>query len=485
MEGEAPISERFWIRIPLYIRTMLLVLFNKLTNRIAALEAEVAALKAAFEKLNQNSTNSSYPSSKDKPDVKRARPRKKGVRNKGAQKGHQKHDRPLVPPEKVNQTVPCKPTNCECCGDPIEGEDPDYEPFQVAEIPPVEPHVTEYPLHSLPCESCGHSSKGRLPDGIGPGHFGPRLVCVLSLLTGMCRLSKRSIKRLLSEVFGLAISTGQICRLQSKMADALDPCVEEAKAYVRTKPTNIDETTWKEKRKTVRLWVAATPWVVLFLIRPTRGAIVLKEIIGPDYEYVVTSDRAKAYETLPAKLRQLCWAHLDRDFQAMVDRNNRGSPVGKRLMNQVDELFAKWGKVRDGTWSRATFYRHTASLRADFLAGFEFGRKCGCAKTAATCRKLLKWKDSLWTFAKVEGVEPTNNGGEREIRHPVEYRKMCFGTDSEQGSKFVGNIMTVTATLRRQGRDVLEFLVACYTAYINGVEPPSLLPSADATDRDG
>ncbi len=82
-------------------------------------------------------------------------------------------------------------------------------------------------------------------------------------------------------------------------------------------------------------------------------------------------------------------------------------------------------------------------------------------------------------------MEPTNNGGEREIRHPVEYRKMCFGTDSEQGSKFVGNIMTVTATLRRQGRNVLEFLVACYIAYNNGTKPPSLLPSADATESNG
>ena len=104
------------------------------------------------------------------------------------------------------------------------------------------------------------------------------------------------------------------------------------------------------------------------------------------------------------------------------------------------------------------------------------GARCGEPKTEGMCKKILTVKPALWTFVRVEGVEPTNNVAERAIRPAVLYRKGCFGTQSEAGSRFVERILTVVATLRQQERNVLEYLTdACVRAQA-GKRPPSLLP---------
>jgi transposase len=94
------------------------------------------------------------------------------------------------------------------------------------------------------------------------------------------------------------------------------------------------------------------------------------------------------------------------------------------------------------------------------------------------CRELLAVEPALYTFAAVAGVEPTNNAAERALRHAVCWRKMSFGTDSAGGSRFVERILTVVATCRQQGRDVLAFLTAAAEAARTGATPPSVVPAA-------
>jgi transposase len=78
----------------------------------------------------------------------------------------------------------------------------------------------------------------------------------------------------------------------------------------------------------------------------------------------------------------------------------------------------------------------------------EAGAACPCPRTAGTCRQLLAVEPALWTFARVAGVEPTNNAAERALRHAVQWRKTSYGTASEAGTRFVGNILSVAATCR-------------------------------------
>jgi transposase len=201
-------------------------------------------------------------------------------------------------------------------------------------------------------------------------------------------------------------------------------------------------------------------------------------LIDPSAGQVITTDRYKGYLWLPLRLRQICWAHLIRDFQAMVDRANAGSALGEELLCCAEDLFTWWYRVRDGTLSRSTFERYAADLRPWVRSQLEAGAACACAKTAGTCRDILAVEPALWTFARVEGIEPTNNAAERALRHAVLWRKTSQGTESVTGSRFVENILTVVATCRQQGRNVLEYLTACCRAHVRGDLTPPLLPAA-------
>ena len=139
-------------------------------------------------------------------------------------------------------------------------------------------------------------------------------------------------------------------------------------------------------------------------------------------------------------------------------------------------MFVWWHRVRDGTLTRSTFRVYMRSVRRQVQALLTDGVAVSHSKTAKTCAKMLKSADAFWTFVFVEGVEPTNNTAERAVRHPVLWRKGSFGTHSAEGSRFVERILTTHATLRQQGRPILDFLNDACVAALHDRPPPSLLP---------
>jgi transposase len=281
-----------------------------------------------------------------------------------------------------------------------------------------------------------------------------------------------------ADVFSIPICAGQVCASEAETAAALDPVVTALRDYARSQPANVDETGWRQQRQRGWLWTVVTQAVSVFTIARSRAASVTQGLIDASAGQVITTDRYKAYLWLPLRQRQVCWAHLIRDFQAMVDRANAGSPIGEELLCCAEELFTWWYRVRDGTLSRSTFRRYVAELRPWVRSQLEAGAVCACTKTAGTCREILALEPALWTFARVAGIEPTNNAAERALRHAVLWRKTSHGTDSEAGSRFVENILTVVATCRQQGRNVLEYLTGCCKAALQGERPDSLVPQA-------
>jgi transposase len=348
-------------------------------------------------------------------------------------------------------------------------------------VPPIEPTVDEYRLHRLVCPDCGTSTCATLPPGVPTGAFGPRLRAILSVLAGAYRLGKRPIRQLASDLLGLSISVGMISRLERQAAAELEPPVEELREYVRRADSaHIDETSWKQGRDKAWLWVAVTRLATVFAIATSRGADVARDLLGTDRRKVVISDRFKSYDWI--KRRQFCWAHLDRDFQAMVDRGGESAEVGRRLLAHSERIFDWWHRVRDGTMARATFQSHVAMLRFSFRDDLRRGVECSCAKTAGTCRELLAGEAHLWTFVRVEGIEPTNNDAERALRHGVIYRKTSGGTDSESGSRFVERMLSVVATCRQRDVNVLDYLTRCYRAHLDGGPIPSLIPASPTAE---
>jgi len=267
--------------------------------------------------------------------------------------------------------------------------------------------------------------------------------------------------------------------LERRGAEVLEAPYNELAASVHaTDAANIDETSWREDRKKAWLWVTVTRLATVFTIAGRRSGEVARALLGGEPNQVVTSDRFGAYEWIAARWRQICWAHLRRDFQAMIDRGGDGMPIGERLLKLSHRLFHNWHRVRDGTLEWRRFGSRMVRLRREVRQALSEGSRCGCAKTSATCFEILKVEEGLWTFARVKGIEPTNNAAERALRFAVIWRRISGGTDSRRGSRFVERTLSVVATCRQQGRDVLEYLTSCFEADHRGQPIPSLVPAS-------
>ena len=448
--------------------------------RLSALEKENAELRS---RLGMNSSNSSKPPSSDPPG-KKAEPKKpKSKRRRGGQPGHKGHKRSLLPVEEVDTLVPLRPNKCRGCGSSLIGHDSAPARHQVFELPRVKPIVTEYQLHALPC-ACGQTTRAKLPSGVPRGAFGPSVMAVVALLSGTYRISRRGIVQLCADLFGLEVSLGVVSKMEGKVSEMLVVPVEEARDHVRDHlVVGMDETGWREAKKKVWLWTVTTPLVTVFRIARSRGAKVAKEMLGEDFRGLLITDRWKAYTWLTRLCRQVCWAHLIRDFRGMKERGGRGSRIGGQLLDRAHLMFRWWHRVRDGTMTQHAFKCRLATLRAEVLELLRAGAICTGTKTAGMCREILKEGAALWNFAYVEGGEPTNNASERAIRPAVLWRKGSFGTDSERGSRFVERILTVTTSLRQQRRHVLSYLIEACEADLRGEDAPSILPEVAIRDQ--
>ena len=437
---------------------------------IQALFAKIAELE---ERLNKHSGNSSRPPSSDPPSVKRAPPKPASGKNPGGQPGHPKQTRELIPSENCDTRLDHFPKQCKKCASPLTGVDPDPERFQVSELPVVRPVVTEHRLHRLAC-ACGCVTRGELPATVS-GQDGPRLKSAVVLLTGQYRLSKKKTSKLLTDLFGVSMSASQVCAIEAEVGEALQPVVDEVLAAARRLPANVDETSMGKKRW---LWAMVTAVGTVFQIASGRTRGDLTRLVGTEYSRILTSDRHSLYSHLAGGNHQYCWAHLRRDFQAMIDRHNPGSATGRELLKLSDELFLLWRRVRDGTLDRGAFagkMSHAGPFRTALHAALERGVGCGCAKTAGTCKQLLEREVSLFRFAFNAGVEPTNNAAERAIRHGVIWRKQSHGPQSESGARYLANIWSIVETCRQQGRRTWEFLTDCLRGTSEGGELPSLV----------
>jgi transposase len=474
MTSASPLPDHLWNNASPELQSAILALVQIHQDQVATLESRINDLEA---RLKLNSTNSHKPPSSDFIGAKRKPPAPPTGKKRGGQPKHRRAERVLVPPEKVRQTITCKPTNCRRCGQGLLGDDPSPLLHQIAELPKVEPIVDEYQLHRLACPACKITTCATLPAGVPTGHFGPYLQAVLAVFTGSYRLSKRQVQQLSTDLFGLVISIGMIAKLERRSATVLEaPYNGLAVAVHFARAANIDETSWREALMKAWLWVTVTRSFTVFTIARRRSGDVAKTLLGSEPEQVVSSDRFSAYAWIAARWRQICWAHLRRDFQAMIDRGGAGQPIGERLLKQSHRLFHDWHRVRDGTLDWKTFGPRMARLRREVGQTLREGSKCGCAKTSATCFEILKVEEGLWTFARVEGIEPTNNAAERALRFAVIWRRISGGTDSERGSRFVERTLSVVATCRQQGRNVLEYLTSCFEADLRGQPIPCLLP---------
>lgn len=463
-QGPPPgINVEDWAATPLSVRTLVM----ELLRRLAQVEA----------RLNQTSRNSSKPPSSDPPGMRPRATKEPTGRKSGGQPGHEGHGRKLKPESEVDHIIEVRPEQCGQCGTLLLGEDAAPERHQVTDLPRLKPIVTEYRRHCLRCVACGSRTQAEWPATLPMGSFGPRVQATVGYLTGRIGASQREVQDIFVTLYQTEVSVGGIGALEQAVSAALAAPVVEAEQYVQRQPVrNADETSWRENGKRRWLWISVTSLVSIFRLLQTRGAAGAKALRGDVVWGIIGTDHYAGYHWIAPCQRQLCWAHLKREFVAWSEQAGETARIGLALLAVERQLFVLWYRVRDGTLAWADFQVAMQPLITQVQTLLQEGVASAEAKARGTCRNLLRREAALWTFVWEPGVEPTNNSAERPLRRAVLWRRRSFGTQSEAGSQFVERILTAVTTLRQQHRDVLDYLTAACSAAISKEPAPSLLP---------
>ena len=488
------ISEAAWVSWPAGAKELILSQqeeIEELRVKLTTLATELASLR---ERISRSSRNSSKPPSSDGPGFKPPERRKGSGRKRGGQPGHPGSGPELLPIERVDEVVEHHPQACRRCGQLLDGVDPEPLRHQVIEIPPITPLVIEHRLHRLVCPCCSTSTCATLPADVEAARYGPRLSTLVGLLGSAFPLSISKTQELLHHL-GVVISRAGIAGLRQRLSATLAQPMAEALAAARQQPVAyVDETGaptgnadgnnpagrrgWQ--------WVMVTPVATVFLQGLSRSTAAAMELLGNAFGGIVVSDRFSAYNHLPIEQRQLCWAHLIRDLTAIAQRPGASAEFGAELLDLQQQLFAQWYRWKEGANDWPTLQQGCRAIRRSFEAtlqrvvelGYQRGERTPWAKTVRTCQQVLQRSDALWTFLEIQGVEPTNNAAERALRQSVIQRKISHGVQSTSGAICRSRLLTVTTTLRQQGRDIWQFLEQAWIAHHRGGVMPSLLPNS-------
>ena len=453
---------------------------GELLGQVTALTQKVAELT---ERLGQNSRNSHRPPSSDPPGTtgnSGSGQRPKSERPRGGQRGHRGSRRELVATDQVDDVVDLYPAECENCWAALpEQPDPDAKRYQWIEVPPLRPYIKETRRHKVACPCCGHKTRAAYDEQEIPASpFGPRLMSMVALLTGVYHVSRRSAAKLLSDLVGVPISLGAVSAVEARVADAVEPPVAEAWQRVEGAPIkHTDGTTWLKAGAILALWTIASTAATVFKIVADGSRATLAPLYGA-LRGILVSDRATALAFWAMERRQICWAHLLRKYVSFSERAGPAGELGRQLLDYTGLLFDYWHDYKAGTLDRATFLAWMAPVRAQLESVLERGVASGIDRLAGSCANILEHRAALWTFVDVDGVEPTNNHAERELRAFVLWRRRSFGTQSDRGNRFAERLMTVAHTARKQRKDVLSFLTACCQAQLDGTRTPSLFAAA-------
>lgn len=455
----------------------------KLRKEVEALKAQIQEL---VDRLNQNSSNSSRPPSSD-PPWKKSLPKPPTGRKPGGQPGHTGFFRKRLPAKRINQVIHYVPESCQNCGADLpkkpQPSDPRPTWHQVAELPEIAAMVTEHRGHARTCKCCGHRTRAQIPTEILAHTIGPRLAAAMSFLSGRCNGSKRRVQEILQVLFNVPVALGTVVKHEQEMSSALRVAHAHAEHVVCSAPSkNIDETGWSKAGRQCWLWLAATRKTAYFKIDVSRGKKGLHRVLGCQPKGILTTDRWHAYSKQPLQARQICWAHLKRDFQKLVDWGNGAERTGTAGLAIVRRVFSVWRDFKELRISRVAMQRNLLAARRELKGILTRALRrlhAGRWKAARFSKRLLKCFSALWTFVENKHIEPTNNHAERLLRPAVLWRKNSLGSQSEGGCRFTERMLTVVHTLRLQGRDVFTYLHHALTASRLGRTIPTLISTRD------
>lgn len=480
-QGDDQRAAELWARVA-WLEAALAERDAKLAELTELVRKQSAQIEQLTALLNRNSKNSHLPPSSDGPGssagggAASARRLSSG-RKRGGQKGHRGSHRALLSADRVDTVIDLFPDVCLGCAWQLARiVDVAARRYQQLELREHRPHVTEWRLHEVDCERCGSSTAAAYDSTKIPSSaFGPCLTAVVAMLTGAYHLSRRKTQKLLWELFGISVSLGSISRMEQRASEALKSAHEEALRevqYAGVKHT--DATSWTRGGKLLSLWTLASAAATVYQIFADGCRDTIESMFGPRLGILV-SDRATVFGFWVMALRQICHAHLLRKFVAFSERAGPAGAFGRELLELTALMFEYWHGFKDGLLTRRELQLWLAPVQRDIERLLQRGAQADIERLSGSCADILAHRDALWTFVTHEGVEPTNNHGELELRDFVLWRKRSFGSQSERGERFAERVMTAVRTARKQGKDVLDFVVRSVTAHVDGATPPRLL----------
>jgi transposase len=293
----------------------------------------------------------------------------------------------------------------------------------------------------------------------------------------------RETAALARDLWQLELSVGAVADACQKASLALASSYTEAHTHLKahSSEVNVDETGWRDSGKRGWLWVAVSKVATVFKLGSKRNRASFQELIPKDYLGVVGSDRYSAYYALDPARHQLCLAHILRNLKGLEVRAEPTAKWATTTRELVTSLFHSWHTFKinptpDAAQKRATLLAEVEPIRIAITEQLELGLTLQPEDKKLTrfCRQLKKHEARLWVFVNVQGIEPTNNAAERALRPAVIWRKTSFGTQGENGQRFVERMLTIRATCRLSGHNFLEFLSASLKAHWSSQPMPSL-----------
>jgi transposase len=454
-----------------------------LTRQYQKEQALRLAAESRIRELQQTqrptACNSSLPPSANPIGAKPPVLKKPTGRKRGAQIGHGGKSRKLLPIHKVNEFVTHRPEVCGHCQAPLDPKTPGevVGRHQVAELPQQPVLITEHQSLACRCGRCGKLCRGKIPPEVSASCTGPRLSALIGLLSARLKGSRRDIAWMLEQMLGCPIALGSVCAREKELSEALaGPYQQLLQEAATSKVKYVDETGWKLAGKSRWLWVCASQDQVVFRIDKERTRSGLKGLLDQKIRGYFCTDRAGIYDLLKLMMRQLCWAHLRRDFVAAIERGGAGEAAAAKMLEVCRLMFKLWHRFKSGKLKRGQLREQIQPLKVRMHEALEEGAASGQKKTAGLCRGLLKREEALWRFVEVKGLEPTNNLAERMLRPAVIWRKKSFGSDSLDGCRYVERILSVSETLKLRDQNVLAYLAGAIAAHRRGQATEAIAP---------
>jgi transposase len=404
---------------------------ERLREQLAERAKRIADLERQLALRQQNSTTTSKPPSSDGlAGQQRERGRRvKSRRKAGGQPGHPGHHRPLVPSDRVDTIVDLVPDACRHCEHRLHARHNVGDPrrHQITELPPIAAHITEYRCHRRQCPACGTTTLAPLPDDLA-SQFGPQLTALIAYLTVVCRLPRQVVQRLLEGVLQIPMSLGSTQKAWEEASAAVVAPYEELQHALAQQPVlNGDETGHRTNGAKRWLWTLVAPTFIFYTIASSRGADVLRRLLGASFAGVLGSDRLPSYLTYAADRRQFCWSHVRRNLLSAQELAT--SAAAKRFCHEAlalqRQLFRLWHRfrgdphVRGAPLTRGQLIAKVLPIERQFFALATRYVNAADPEVSNLARAMFVHHPHFFTFVHEDGVEPTNNVAERALRTAV------------------------------------------------------------------